>query len=234
MREKILKLYLCIISILMLIGPAYSDTIIVCQNGCNYSSIQKAINSANSGDTVEVQSGTYYENVFVSRQITLKGVDTGKGLPIVDAKGSGSAITLTADGATLEGFKVTKSGTCGCGNAGIRIMSNNSTIFDNTAYGNKYGIYCRNRIGNKIFQNNLEDNDINAYDKGNNQWSENIGNSSEIAKMIPRLSIVGNYYSDFDKASLGCSDANVDGICDSSRKIKGGSNEDKYPLTSHR
>ena len=44
-----------------------------------------------------VHSGVYYENVVVDKSVTLKGV----GQPVVDANGSGSAITLTSDGLRL-------------------------------------------------------------------------------------------------------------------------------------
>jgi parallel beta-helix repeat protein len=175
LRGNILKLYHAIFAAMLLVGSVTAATIVVCPSGCNYSTIQKAIDSSHTGDTVLVHSGTYYENVYVSRAITLRGVDTGKGMPVVNAGGSGSAITLYADNITLEGFNVTKSGTCGCGNAGIKIMSNNSTIFDNTAYRNKYGIYCGNHIGNRIYLNNLVENNISAYDMGTNQWNQSYG-----------------------------------------------------------
>jgi hypothetical protein len=42
---------------------------------------------------------SYYEHVNVTKTLTLQGVDcTGSGLPVVDAGGSGDAITLSADG----------------------------------------------------------------------------------------------------------------------------------------
>lgn len=229
---RILKLYLATIAILLLSGSVQADTIVVCPSGCNYSIIQAAIDAAHMGDTIEVDSGTYYENVYVSKSIVLKGIDTGKGKPVVNAGGSGSAITLYADNTTLQGFNVTRSGTCGCGNAGIKIMSNNSTIFDNTAYRNKYGIYCANHIGNKIYLNNLVGNNVSAYDGGSNQWYQDAGTVSDIMKRILGQRANGNHYSDFDQTSQGCNDSNSDGICDTPYKIRGGSNEDKYPSTS--
>ena len=46
-----------------------------------YSSIQDAINAANSGDTILVQSGTYSENVNVNKKLILRGI----GNPVVNA-----------------------------------------------------------------------------------------------------------------------------------------------------
>ncbi len=229
---NILKLYLAIIAVILLVGSVPASTIIVCPSGCNYSTIQQAIDSSHAGDTILVQSGTYNENVYVSRELTLRGVDTGKGIPVVNAGGSGSVITLYADNITLEGFNVTGSGSCGCGNAGIRIMSNNSTIFGNTAYENKYGIYCANHIGNRIYQNNLVKNNISAYDGGSNKWYEDAGTENGIVGLAPGHMAVGNRYSDFNQPVQGCNDTNKDGICDSPYKIAGGLNVDKYPLIS--
>jgi hypothetical protein len=73
--------------------------------GADFSGIQEAINNATDGDTIIVHSGVYYENVVVDKLVTLKGIN----LPVVDADGEGSAITLTADGITLVGFTATNS-----------------------------------------------------------------------------------------------------------------------------
>ena len=86
---------------LLLAGSANAATLTVCPSGCAYSIIQAAVNASSSGDTIQVQSGTYYENVNVNKQLTLRGI----GNPMVNASGSGSAITLSADGTILEGFQ---------------------------------------------------------------------------------------------------------------------------------
>jgi hypothetical protein len=53
--------------------------------GTSYPTIQSAINDADIGDEIHVDSGTYYENVVVNKQLTLRGIDTGAGMPAVDA-----------------------------------------------------------------------------------------------------------------------------------------------------
>ncbi len=89
-----------------------SATITVCHSGCDYASIQAAVDATDSGDTIEVHSGTYHEHVDVNRELTLRGVDIGTGKPVVDACGNYSAITLSVDGITLEGFNATNAGGC--------------------------------------------------------------------------------------------------------------------------
>jgi len=50
-------------------------------------SLQAAIEKASPGDVLEVESGIYRENLNITKQLTLRGVDTGGGMPVVDAGG---------------------------------------------------------------------------------------------------------------------------------------------------
>ena len=77
----------------------------------------------------------------VLHSVALIGVDTGSGRPVIDANGSSSAITLRANGTRIEGFNLTGSGGCGCGNAGIFIDSSDNIIQNNILYKNRYGVY---------------------------------------------------------------------------------------------
>jgi nitrous oxidase accessory protein NosD len=58
-------------------GPASAMNPTVCPSGCNFSSIQSAINAATNGQTLTIGAGTYRENVVVDRPLTLKGAGTG-------------------------------------------------------------------------------------------------------------------------------------------------------------
>jgi nitrous oxidase accessory protein NosD len=121
--------------ILLLAGSANAAILSVCPDGCAYSSIQEAINASSNDDTILVQSGTYFENVNVTRKLTLRGI----GNPVVDAGGNGSAITLSANGITLKGFTAT--GSSSYPEAGIKITSSSNRISGNNASNNDYGIY---------------------------------------------------------------------------------------------
>src|SRR4030067_3016224 len=139
---------------LLLAGNANAATITVnASGGGDYLKIQKAINASSNGDTILVYSGIYHENVNITKQLTLRGI----GNPVVDAGGSGSAITLSANGITLEGFKATGSGNDQ--EAGIRVTSFNNTLTGNKASKNYNGIYldmsCNNTLtGNNALNNN--------------------------------------------------------------------------------
>ncbi len=175
-----------------------SATITVCHSGCDYASIQAAVDAADSGDIIEVHSGTYYENVDVNKTLSLKGVDNGSGKPVVDAGGNDSAITLSVDGITLEGFNATNAGgdfwipfknvqmlgfkaiNAGDGYsfrhyAGIGVTSNNNTITNNTASNNGVGIHLSSSSNNTITLNNVSNNriGIGLYDSCNNNITGN-------------------------------------------------------------
>jgi len=122
-------------------------------------SIQEAIDKSQPGDIIEIQSGTYFENVNVTKPLVIRGVDTGKGFPAVNAQGRGSAITLFANGITLECLNFTGAG--GWEEAGIKVRSNGCTIINSMASNNYgLGIYLLKAndsilINNKIFNNDF-------------------------------------------------------------------------------
>jgi parallel beta-helix repeat protein len=226
------------ILILFLISAlAGGATVTVCPSGCDYSSIKAAIFVASPGDVVLVQSGRYYEHLKIDKKIELRGVDSGKGMPIFDATGSGSPITVAADGVVVEGLRLLNGGP---DSAGILVLSDGCVIRDNDASNNYVGIHmvgCKNCTvqgnvassnleyglrmegctGNLVFENEMMNNFLaNAFDDGTNFWDDGT---------------VGNRYGDFDDTAEGCIDADGDGLCDSGREIPGGSNQDRFPLT---
>ena len=88
-----------------------------CDATVSSGSIQSAVDSASSGDTVCVEAGTYDENVIIDTEdITLSGPNAGiSGSD--DGRGSEAIITdgvkIIADGVTLDGLQVESSATNG-------------------------------------------------------------------------------------------------------------------------
>lgn len=81
-KHKQIFLGLCIALFLLFVTftAVVSSTIYVPDD---YANIQWAVDNASVGDTVVVKSGTYYEKVNVTKQILLRGMDTGGGKPVV-------------------------------------------------------------------------------------------------------------------------------------------------------
>jgi len=71
----------------------------------DYAKIQWAVDNANVGDTIIVRDGTYYENVVVDKQLTIKS-ENGYANCIINGGGS-TVFTLKADGIRIEGFTIT-------------------------------------------------------------------------------------------------------------------------------
>lgn len=223
-----------ILILILIIGSAGAREITVGPVGADYMFISSALRNASSGDIIEVQSGTYNESIYISKNITLMGLDTGNGMPVIDAGGIGNVVAINAPGVILEGFNLTNSGHCGCGNAGVHVQASNCTVINNVIYRNKYGIYVVKGENNRFTMNDFLYNNITAYDKGNDTWTgdDGINGLQGLLESLGGKKTKGNYYSDYSGPKDGCSDANNDGFCDSPRRIDGGKNIDNLPLTA--
>lgn len=110
---------LAILTLLILMPEAQAE-IRVCPRDCGYSSIQEALNASLPNETFAVESGTYREDVFVGKPVTLRGVDTGEGRPLlVPEKGR---LILAAHGATLQGFEISGPSDPDDGNCTIEVV----------------------------------------------------------------------------------------------------------------
>lgn len=96
--------------------------------------IQNLIDNANPGDTINIPSGIYYENIIINKSISLIGEHRDD--TIIDGGGNGSVVRISADKATVSGFTIQKGG-----ETGIYITSNRNIIKGNTIeLNNKSGI----------------------------------------------------------------------------------------------
>ena len=111
----------------------------------NYTKIQDAINDATTGDTVFVydESSPYWENLFVTKSITLNGED--RNTTIINGKNIRETILIKGDSVTIKGFTIQHGGWLGWWKKeGILIRGNSSTIQGNIIQNNYIGIALTN------------------------------------------------------------------------------------------
>lgn len=136
-------------------GASATTTHTVCASGCDFSSIQAAINAANDGETIYVRSGTYHENIIVNKYLTIKGEN--KENTIIEGDGINDVIIIELGG-VIQGFKITG------GKYGITQLSDpwglsvDCKIEGNEIYANNIGIMTGNCLGGSIIRNNIHDN----------------------------------------------------------------------------
>lgn len=158
------------------VAEASPATHTVCLNGCAFTTIQAAIDAAVDGDLVEVGSGTYSENVVVDKRITLRGVDTGEGLPAVNARSNGTGVVLKAGGIVLDGLYIVNAGQYP--SAGIEVVSSDNIIEECSVWNSgHWGIYLKggstnNTVSNSIASNNGNDG-IMVFKAPGNRFREN-------------------------------------------------------------
>jgi len=159
-------LTLLLIGILTLafnIQPAKSEprTWIVDDDGpADFHAIQEAINAASPGDTIYVYNGTYYENLVVSKAVSLIGEN--KYNTIIDGRHlCDAAVTLNASNVNISGFTIRKGGLLSVplpipnGGILIRGSSSGNNITNNIVTNNTCGIFLFNSSNNILADNTV-------------------------------------------------------------------------------
>jgi parallel beta-helix repeat protein len=125
----------------------------VCKpSGCDYTSIQSAIDDLEDGNRVFVYNGTYNENIKANKSLTIQGQN--KDTTTIDCDETGPCVSVEAEGVNITGFTVQN------GSYGILVDSQNYTIVRaNNVKNNRYsGLLLESsnfgRIGNNAFVEN--------------------------------------------------------------------------------
>jgi parallel beta-helix repeat protein len=72
----------------------------------DYATIQEAVNGAGEGDVVFVRSGTYHENVFINKSLSLIGENKSNTSIIGDSELNETAVFVCHDGVAIRDFTV--------------------------------------------------------------------------------------------------------------------------------
>ena len=153
-----------------LASPVSAATRTVCASGCDYTTIQAAVNAAGAGDVIDVYPDTYNESVDLgghSGALTLRTVNAAgtptPGTATVNGSGSPAFETSSvhAGNVTIEGFIVKST------NEGISIRVNSDVVIRNvTANGTgDDGIHVRQASGHVTVEDSTaNDNQRDGFD----------------------------------------------------------------------
>lgn len=131
-------------------------------------SIQRAIDLATAGESVDVGAGTFIEDVNVNKTLIVSGAGAANTTVSGAIGGAGSTFALTANNIELKGFKITREGNTvpqwndpNLNSAGVSIQGQAITganIHDNLITQNRSGIDINNSNGHTVRNNVITDN----------------------------------------------------------------------------
>jgi len=105
MRGTITRLVLVVGGCIVASFAAEAHDLVVCAYGCQYSTVQSAVDSARSGDTIRIGSGTYFENVLIDQK-SLMLVGAGEDKTTIDGRFRAPVFMIGTPG---EGVDLSKS-----------------------------------------------------------------------------------------------------------------------------
>ncbi len=125
--------------------PASGATLTVCSTGCDFVSIQAAVDAAVPGDTLELGAETFVETVSVAKDLTLRGAGTAA--TVVDGGAAGTVFTVDGAAVTLVEMTIRNGATAGDGGgirsigATARLWLDRCVVRDNLAGSRGGGLY---------------------------------------------------------------------------------------------
>jgi len=123
-----------------------------------------------AGGTLKPEPGTYSGPVVIDKPITIDG----GGKVTIDGGGEGTVLTILADGVTVRGLHLTRSGTShDAVDAGILVKADGVTVENNVIDETLFGIHLSNANDNVIRNNrirSLPDRDISIRGDGIRVW----------------------------------------------------------------
>jgi len=148
-----MRFHLYLLMFMVLMSSVYAATYTVCDSGCDYSSIQDAIDASSTSDIVSIGTGIYYESVIVDKEIEVAGdIDA-----IVLSTGGNPIFKITADDVYIHGLKLPY------GEFGVYLDQVSGTTIENCIFEkNTYGIMIYQGSENIIAENDFNENNISS------------------------------------------------------------------------
>jgi parallel beta-helix repeat protein len=120
-----------------------------------FTTIQQAINNADSGDTIAVPAGIYYEHIVVNKAVSLIGENNAT--TIIDGNEGGTVVSITADAVSIVGFTIRDSG-WGWTRNGIYVQADNCEIRNNYLIHNCHNIRLNYSRSSRVMNNVIDSN----------------------------------------------------------------------------
>ncbi len=145
-------------------GAVSTETIHTVSPEGPFTTISRAIESSDNGDTIRVLGGEYREHIVVDKTLALIGED----YPLIDGEGKGVVVLIKAPGTVFRGFHVTGSGeSLNLEHGGILLDSSpRSVIEDNRLDNVLFGIYLKNSPDGIIRNNKVVGKDLPLPERG--------------------------------------------------------------------
>lgn len=119
---------------------------------CAYPTIDAAIAAAEPGATIEVHGGVYAGPLVVARAVSLRGVGT----PVIDGRGRGTVVRVTAPDVTIEGFVIRNSGdNFDREDSAVAVEAPRATIRDNQLLNDLFGVNLRQAPSSRVERNTI-------------------------------------------------------------------------------
>lgn len=151
---------LILFMILVLNFSVTGSTLRVCKIGCDFNSIEEAINNSSSGDRIKVQNGNYTENLRIDSDVTITGTDS-RWVKIIPSRSGSPAVAVGPSSVSVEITNVTisgggnrpKNGVTVTGDARLTLSSSRVSNFQN-------GLTVRDSSYLKIRETEVENSEV--------------------------------------------------------------------------
>jgi len=107
----------------------------------HFNIIQEAVDFAIDGEMIWVYSGEYHENIVMDKQLKLYG--NGSNETVIDGDEKGTALSINADGCSIDGFTLTNAGPLS-GNHGLDIHTDSNEVYNCTISKGHNGVVIQN------------------------------------------------------------------------------------------
>ena len=128
-----------------------------------FATITQAIEQAGAGDTIQIKTGTYNENLNVNKPLTLQGEERQKTIIIGEGnldRGAQPVIQVISNNVKITGFTIESQNysTSNLYASGISVQGDHCTIINNIIKNTYIGIFCSIQSSTLIKDNLITDN----------------------------------------------------------------------------